>query len=92
MKNDFKHKINCLKFPISKRFELSISDIGRGTGSFKEALIWDADKEGFLDDFDKVCLSAESLNKIILSAVRHCNTILMDEMIEDGDDRFITLD
>ncbi len=92
MKNNFKHKINCLKFFISKRFELSISDVGRGTGSFKEALIWDADKDGFLDDFSEVCLGVHKLNDVILKAVRHCNNILMDEMIEEGDDRFITLD
>ena len=47
MKNDFKHKINCLKFPIGNRFELSISDVGRGANANKEVLIWDADKDAF---------------------------------------------
>ncbi len=92
MEYDFKHKVNCLKFPIGDRFELSISDVGRGTGSWKEALIWDADKEGFLDDFNKGCLGVNALHEVILKAVKHCNNILMDEMIEEGDERFITLD
>ncbi len=92
MKNDFKHKINCLKFPNGKRFDLSISDVGRGTDSFKEALIWDADKDGFLDDFNEGCLGVNALHEVILKAVKHCNNILMDEMIEEGDERFITLD
>jgi len=101
MKNDFKHKINCLKFPIGDRFELSISDVGRGGAiSWKEVLIWDAEfeseftngKGGFRDDFDEGCLGVNGLHEVILKAVRHCNNILMDEMIEEGDDRFITLD
>jgi len=92
MRNDFKHKINCLKFPIGNRFELSISDVGRGANANKEALIWDADKDGFLDDFNEGCLGTHRLHQVIVKAVRHCNNILMDEAIEDGDDRFITLD
>ena len=50
MKNDFKHKINCLKFPIGERFDLSITDAGRGTGSWKEVLIWDAEFESEFTD------------------------------------------
>ena len=100
MKNDFKHKVNCLTFPIGKRFELSISDVGRGQNAHKEVLIWDAEfeseftngKGGFRDDFDEGCLGVNALHEVILKAVRHCNNILMDEMIEEGDDRFITLD
>mgnify|MGYP003647875067 CR=1 FL=1 len=109
MKNDFKHKINCLTFPINtskgKRFELSISDVGRGSKSFKEVLIWDAEfqseitegKGGFRDDFQDQCWGinscpAQSLHEVILKAVKHCNNVLMNEMIEDGDERFITLD
>ena len=101
MKNDFKHKINCLKFSIGDRFELSISDVGRGGAiSWKEVLIWDAEfeseftngKGGFRDDFDEGCLGVNGLHEVILKAVRHCNNILMDEMIEEGDERFITLD
>ncbi|MCP4158793.1 MAG: hypothetical protein GY760_01860 [Deltaproteobacteria bacterium] len=101
MKNDFKHKINCLKFSIGDRFELSISDVGRGGGAcWKEVLIWDAEfqseisdkKGGFRDDFDEGCLGVNGLHEVILKAVRHCNSILMDEMIEEGDERFITLD
>ncbi len=100
MKNDFKHKTNCLKFPISDRFTLSISDVGRGSNAFKEVLIWDAKfesdftdgKGGFLDNFDEGCLTTNALHEIILKAVRHCNNVLMNEMIEEGDERFITLD
>ena len=109
MKNDFKHKVNCLTFPINtnkgKRFELSISDVGRGLKAFKEVLIWDAEfeseftdgKGGFRDDFKEECFGinrcpAKSLHQVILNAVKHCNNILMDEMIEEGDERFITLD
>ncbi len=92
MKNDFKYKINCLKFSISKRFELSISDVGRGEGSFVDILIWDANKKSWVEDFGEACFSVERLSEILEKAVRHCNNILMDEMIEDGDDRFITLD
>ena len=97
MRNDFKHKINCLKFPIGKRFELSISDVGRGENAHKEVLIWDKDgflddKNGFLDDFNEVCLGVNALHEVILKAVKHCNNIVMDVMIEAGDDRFITLD
>ena len=101
MKNDFKHKVNCLKFSIGDRFELSISDVGRGGAiSWKEVLIWDAEfesefsdkKGGFRDDFDEGCLGVNGLHEVILKAVRHCNNILMDEMIAEGDNRFITLD
>jgi len=108
MKNDFKHKINCLKFPIGNRFELSISDVGRGGfredemggDCWKEVLIWDAEfecefsdkKGGFRDDFNENCLGVNGLHEVILKAVKHCNNILMDEMIKDGDERFITLD
>ena len=92
MKNDFEHKINCLTFSIGERFQLSISDVGRGSNAFKEALIWDADKDGFLDDFNEGCLSVNALHEVIQQAVKHCNNVLMNEMIEEGDDRFITLD
>ena len=101
MKNDFKHKINCLTFSIGERFQLSISDVGRGGAiSWKEVLIWDTEfkseftdgKGGFRDDFDEGCLGVNGLHEVILKAVRHCNNILMDEMIEEGDERFITLD
>ena len=92
MKNDFKHKINCLKFPIGERFDLSITDAGRGTGSWKEVLIWDAEfeseftdgKGGFLDDFSEGCLGVNALHEVILKAVKHCNNVLMNEMIEEG--------
>ena len=101
MKNDFKHKVNCLTFSIGERFQLSISDVGRGgAGCWKEVLIWDTEfeseftdgKGGFRDDFDEGCLGVNGLHEVILKAVRHCNNILMDEMIEEGDNRFITLD
>ena len=101
MKNDFKDKVNCLKFSIGDRFELSISDVGRGGGAcWKEVLIWDAEfeseftdgKGGFLDDFDEGCLTVNALHEVILKAVKHCNNVLMNEMIEEGDKRFITLD
>ena len=100
MKNDFKHKINSLTFSIGERFQLSISDVGRGSNAFKEVLIWDAEfeseftdgKGGFRDGFSEGCSGVNALHEVILKAVRHCNNILMDEMIEEGDDRFITLD
>ncbi len=100
MKNDFKHKINSLTFSIGERFQLSISDVGRGSNAFKEVLIWDAEfeseftdgKGGFLNDFNEGCLSVNALHEVILKAVKHCNNVLMNEMIEEGDDRFITLD
>ena len=106
MKNDFKHKVNCLTFSIGERFQLSISDVGRGGAiSWKEVLIWDTEfeseftdgKGGFRDDFKEECFGinrcpAKSLHQVILNAVKHCNNILMDEMIEEGDERFITLD
>ena len=100
MKNDFEHKINCLTFSIGERFQLSISDVGRGSNAFKEVLIWDAEfeseftdgKGGFLDDFNEGCLSVNALHEVIQQAVKHCNNVLMNEMIEEGDDRFITLD
>ena len=91
MKNDFKHKINCLIFSISKRFELSISDVGRGQGSFVDILIWDAKEKCWVEDFGESCFSVDRLNEILAKAIKHCNVILMDEMIEEGDDRFITL-
>jgi hypothetical protein len=97
MKNDFKHKINCLKFPIGQRFTLSISDVGRGSDAFKEVLIWDTEfakdgEGGFRDDFNEGCLSVNALHEVIQKAVKHCNNVLMEQMIEEGDDRFITLD
>lgn len=100
MKNDFKHKINSLTFSIGERFQLSISDVGRGSNAFKEVLIWDAEfeseftdgKGGFLNDFNEGCLSVNALHEVILKAVKHCNNVLMNEMIEEGDERFITLD
>ena len=100
MKNDFKHKINSLTFSIGERFQLSISDVGRGSNAFKEVLIWDAEfeseftdgKGGFLNDFSEGCLGVNALHEVILKAVKHCNNVLMNEMIEEGDDRFITLD
>lgn len=101
MKNDFKHKINCLQFAIGERFQISISDVGRGgVTSWKEVLIWDAEfeseftdgKGGFLDDFSEGCLGVNALHEVILKAVKHCNNVLMNEMIEEGDERFITLD
>ena len=106
MKNDFKHKVNCLEFPINTnkglRFKLSISDVGRGSNAFKEVLIWDTEfakdgEGGFRDDFKEDCFGinscpAKSLHEVILKAVKHCNNVLMNEMIEEGDDRFITLD
>ena len=45
-----------------------------------------------LDDFSEGCLGVNALHEVILKAVKHCNNVLMNEMIEEGDDRFITLD
>jgi len=76
-------EINCLKFKINERFELSISDCGK-TNSLYEALIWDKKSlncnyepnGAFLQNWQDNLSDISDLEDVINSAKKVCDRLL----------------
>lgn len=75
-------KINCLSFKINDRFDLSISDVGKGR-AWQEVVIFDNEKEEFVGNWGKFAIvTLEELESVIKQAKEECNNIITKEIFE----------
>ena len=75
-------KINCLSFKINERFDLSISDVGKGR-AWQEAVIFDNEKKKFVENWGwGAIVTLEELESVIKQAKEECNNIITKEIFE----------